>query len=1053
MKYFKVLLVLLISIITGYYASAQSNASINVLTLNSGIVNGNGYVQVDIGNSGPSTSIGVNKVRAQISIPSAIAIAAPNSEQSLPQGWTIMVNNGGTIQICNGSDIIPVNAVRTILIKIKAVSIGGPSTVSGVLSFGPGSGICTGPGSLAGDVTADNTSTSTIQVTGVCNLSASPSFTNVSCAGGSNGTASANVSGNTQAVTYSITGPTVNTTGASSGTFTSLSAGTYVIAYTSGGCSGSTNNIVVGTTPDVTAPVINTCASNQTVVAGTNGFANVPNFTSGVVASDNCSSVTITQSPLAGTTRPVGTHTITLTATDASGNSSTCTVSLTVSQGCNFTVADSIVGSRNACSGFGTSTANVSYSLATTSASGYVWTVSNPATMTIVSGQNSSSIAVHYSSTFISGTISVTVSSLCGANISRTTNLIIKKTPAVPTAILGPVTVCSYLNGSQATYSVSPVSGASFFRWTLPSNITLVSANTDSSSINVTFNSGFENGAILERTLKVKSVSDCGNSADKSVVLVGLKPATPASILIQPIQTNVCGARIYRYIAPVLPAASTTVTAATGYSWTLSGSLGANATLDSGTLSSRIMVVRFTSNAGSAAGDSVRLSYTSICGNSAQKVVKISNVVLGPPKAPTAIKIQPIQTNVCGARLYRYIAPSLPLASISNRPGTGWQWQFVGGLGINATIDSGSLTSQIVVMRFTSNSASVIGDSVKLYYTSDCGNGATKAAKLSNAALKTPNAPASITITPVQTNICGARIYRYTAPVLPAASLINGAATGYIWTLPSGPVGSTGTLDSGTVNSRIIRIIFTSNAVAPIGDSIRVLYTSDCGNSNYKAAKLSNTLLNAPMAPSAITASLVSDVCGARIYRYSAPALPTASTTAGLATGYNWVLPSGTIGATAVLDSGTTSGRVIKIKYTSNAAAGINDSIKVRYLSACGFSNYKAAKIAVLAKTGCPSRPLFVQSGKKTEPSIQAEVSMEAKVFPNPSTTSFKLQVITSGKEQIKVRVMDIMGRTYKVLNMMPGEILNFGSELRTGSYMVEIIQGKNRITKQVIKL
>ncbi len=137
-----------------------------MLTQNSGqvAVGASIYVQVDIGNSGPVSDIGINKVRAQISIPT-IATALPNiSQDALPSGWIITANNGSAITICNGTDIIPVNAVRTVYIKIEGVSIGGPSTVSGVLSFGPGTGVCTGPGSLSGDITADNNSTSTVQV-------------------------------------------------------------------------------------------------------------------------------------------------------------------------------------------------------------------------------------------------------------------------------------------------------------------------------------------------------------------------------------------------------------------------------------------------------------------------------------------------------------------------------------------------------------------------------------------------------------------------------------------------------------------------------------------------------------------------------------------------------------------------------------------------------------------------------------------------------------------------------------------------------------------------
>ena len=61
--------------------------------------------------------------------------------------------------------------------------------------------------------------------------------------------------------------------------------------------------------------------------------AAVPNVLSGVTASGNCggtNSITLSQSPAPGTLVGLGTHTITVTATDAAGNSATCTTTFTV---------------------------------------------------------------------------------------------------------------------------------------------------------------------------------------------------------------------------------------------------------------------------------------------------------------------------------------------------------------------------------------------------------------------------------------------------------------------------------------------------------------------------------------------------------------------------------------------------------------------------------------------------------------------------------------------------------------------------------------------------
>lgn len=55
----------------------------------------------------------------------------------------------------------------------------------------------------------------------------------------------------------------------------------------------------------------------------------IPNYT-GIAAVTDCGAVTITQSPVAGTILPIGQHLISLTATDASGNSSICEFNLQI---------------------------------------------------------------------------------------------------------------------------------------------------------------------------------------------------------------------------------------------------------------------------------------------------------------------------------------------------------------------------------------------------------------------------------------------------------------------------------------------------------------------------------------------------------------------------------------------------------------------------------------------------------------------------------------------------------------------------------------------------
>src|SRR6266581_2327485 len=86
------------------------------------------------------------------------------------------------------------------------------------------------------------------------------------------------------------------------------------------------------TVTDATAPTVN-CSAMPNASTDGNCQAAVPNVLSGVTVSDSCSAtnaITVSQSPAAGTLVGLGAHTITVTATDAAGNSATCTTLFTV---------------------------------------------------------------------------------------------------------------------------------------------------------------------------------------------------------------------------------------------------------------------------------------------------------------------------------------------------------------------------------------------------------------------------------------------------------------------------------------------------------------------------------------------------------------------------------------------------------------------------------------------------------------------------------------------------------------------------------------------------
>ena len=116
--------------------------------------------------------------------------------------------------------------------------------------------------------------------------------------------------------------PTAGTTISGLGTTTTVTLTAQFSTMLSANCSFGVTLV------DLIPPVV-TCPANAMLQLGTNCQGPIPNYTQSNVT-DNCSIDTVTQTPAAGTllTAP-GSTTITLTATDGSGNTSSCSFTLT----------------------------------------------------------------------------------------------------------------------------------------------------------------------------------------------------------------------------------------------------------------------------------------------------------------------------------------------------------------------------------------------------------------------------------------------------------------------------------------------------------------------------------------------------------------------------------------------------------------------------------------------------------------------------------------------------------------------------------------------------
>ncbi len=274
----------------------------------------------------------------------------PSVSGSFTYTLTVTGNNG-----CSSSDQVVINVAPALNASISAQTnvscfgtntgaatssaTGGTSPYTYSWNTSPVQTSATATGLAAGTYTvvvtdAKNcTSTAQVVISGPASgiTFSTPVVTNVSCNGYTNGQIIISASGGTGIKTYSIN-PNIGTQ-SPSGTFSNLSAQAYIItAKDQNNCTNSIN-VTVGTATDNTPPVIVSCAPAQSASANASCKAAVPNFTSNVTATDNCTataSLCITQSPAVGTLVSTGVTTVTITVKDAANNTATCNTTFTV---------------------------------------------------------------------------------------------------------------------------------------------------------------------------------------------------------------------------------------------------------------------------------------------------------------------------------------------------------------------------------------------------------------------------------------------------------------------------------------------------------------------------------------------------------------------------------------------------------------------------------------------------------------------------------------------------------------------------------------------------
>ncbi|MEP6806857.1 MAG: SprB repeat-containing protein, partial [Flavobacterium sp.] len=382
-----------------------------------------------------------------------------------------------------------------------------------------GATTATATGLLAGNysvtITDDNSCTRTVNNIIVAQpsiLNATPSVTNVSCFGGSNGTATITASGGTGSRTY------LWSNGATTATASGLTAGTYSVTVTdANSCTRTVSNIIVGTPSSSVSGTTST--TPVSCFGGSNGTATVtpgggtPGYT--YLWSNGATGATAT-GLLSGT--------YSVTITDA--NSCTGTISNIVVGGPSAIISASLSTTSVSCFGGSNGTATITASGGTP---GYTYLWSNGATTATATG-------------LIAGTYNVTVTD--SKSCTRTVNNIIIGTSTVINAAATQVNV-SCNGGNNGSATVTPTGGAGSYTYLWSNGATtnsitgLTQGNysvtiTDANTCQATQNFTITQPALLVASQGAINNVSCNGGSNGSATVVTTGGTAPYTYLWAP---------------------------------------------------------------------------------------------------------------------------------------------------------------------------------------------------------------------------------------------------------------------------------------------------------------------------------------------------------------------------------------------------------------------------------------------------------------------------------------------------------------------------------------
>jgi hypothetical protein len=97
----------------------------------------------------------------------------------------------------------------------------------------------------------------------------------------------------------------------------------------------------------------------------------------------------------------------------------------------------------------------------------------------------------------------------------------------------------------------------------------------------------------------------------------------------------------------------------------------------------------------------------------------------------------------------------------------------------------------------------------------------------------------------------------------------------------------------------------------------------------------------------------------------------------------------------------------------------------------------------------CPPAPSIAGS---TSSAVTAKNSLNLQALPNPTRTSFTLNLGSSHTDKVSIIVTDMVGRQVYQANGTGNQQYQFGKQFPAGTYIVQVIQGKDIKTLKLIK-